>query len=160
MWTIHSELKWPLAEADKIKIERRKSHPEITIQQPLRWLHHRLHCMAISSQWSMIKGNIPAKNTVQCPTDAKNDNWVEELNYGTGFLSCQCIIHMMGGMARVISYDTPRDSKIKRFHKQDAHEGNSLFNWGNCRNRLAMTSVNLECHQILESINLNMEYGL
>jgi FtsP/CotA-like multicopper oxidase with cupredoxin domain len=39
--------------------------------------------------------------------------------YGDWFFHCHVLYHMMGGMARIFSYDTPRDERMKDFPVQE-----------------------------------------
>jgi hypothetical protein len=149
----------PLAEADKIKIEGGKV-TRITINN-LTMMHHPMHLHGHFFRVINDKGEYsPLKHTVNVPPMQKMTIEFEGTEYGDWFFHCHVLYHMMGGMARVISYDTPRDPRLKGFPlNKMLNEGNHFFNWGTAEIASHMTEVNLMSSNIRNQFNLNMEYG-
>lgn len=80
--------------------------------------------------------------------------------YGDWFFHCHILYHMMGGMARVFSYDTPRDPRMKRYLLSKlVHETNQFYSWGLMDIASHKTEVNLVSSNIRNQFNLNAEYG-
>jgi hypothetical protein len=149
----------PLAEADKIKIEGGKV-TRITLNN-LTMMHHPIHLHGHFFRVINANGEYsPLKHTVNVPPMQKITIEFEGTEYGDWFFHCHVLYHMMGGMARVISYDTPRDPRLKGFSlNKMLKEGNHYFNWGTAEVASHMTEINLRSSNIRNQFNLNMEYG-
>jgi len=66
----------------------------------------------------------------------------------------------MGGMARVFSYDTPRDPRMKRFPLSKLiKETNKYYFWGTGYAASQMASVELVLSNTRNQFNLGAEYG-
>ena len=75
--------------------------------------------------------------------------------YGDWFFHCHVLYHLMGGMARVFSYDTPRDNRMVDFSAQTlTHETDLYYSWG-----LARAGSNFN-ELFLTSSNIRNEFGL
>jgi len=149
----------PLAEADKIKIEGGKV-TRITLNN-LTMMHHPIHLHGHFFRVINANGEYsPLKHTVNVSPMQKITIEFEGTEYGDWFFHCHVLYHMMGGMARVISYDTPRDPRLKGFSlNKMLKEGNHYFNWGTAEVASHMTEINLRSSNIRNQFNLNMEYG-
>jgi CopA family copper-resistance protein len=149
----------PLAEADKIKIEGGKV-TRITLNN-LTMMHHPMHLHGHFFRVINDKGEYsPLKHTVNVPPMQKITIEFEGTEEGDWFFHCHVLYHMMGGMARVFSYDTPRDPRLIGFPlKKLIKESDEYFNWGTAEIASHMTEVNLMSSNIRNQFNLNAEYG-
>jgi len=149
----------PLAEADKIKIEAGKV-TRITLNN-LTMMHHPMHLHGHFFRVINDNGEYsPLKHTVNVPPMQKITIEFEGTEEGDWFFHCHVLYHMMGGMARVMSYDTPRDPRLNGFPlKNLLKESDEYFNWGTTEIASHMTEVNLMSSNIRNQFNLNVEYG-
>jgi hypothetical protein len=91
----------------------------------------------------------PLKHTVNVPPMQKVVIEFYNEEYGDWFFHCHVLYHMMGGMARVFSYDTPRDERMKPYPVQKLIDETDLYySWGLARagsnfNELFLTSSNI-----------------
>lgn len=149
----------PLAETDKIKIEEGKVNR--IILNNLTMMHHPMHLHGHFFRLLNKNGTYsPLKHTVNVPP--MNSVTIEFYGneYGDWFLHCHILYHMMGGMARVISYDTPRDSRMADAPLSKLiHETNIYYHLGMADIASHMTEVNLVSSNIRNQFNLNTEYG-
>lgn len=149
----------PLAETDKITIEEgqvtRMSLNNLTM------MHHPMHLHG--HFFRVINGNgeySPLKHTVNVPPMQKVTIEFYGNEYGDWFFHCHILYHMMGGMARVISYDTPRDPRLEPYPiSKLIHETNRFYSWGMADVASHNTSVNLTTSNIRNQFNFLMEYG-
>lgn len=80
--------------------------------------------------------------------------------YGDWFFHCHILYHMMGGMARIISYDTPRDPRMEGSPVSKlVHETNQYYNWGMLDAASHMSELNLVSSNLRNQFNLNAEFG-
>jgi hypothetical protein len=80
--------------------------------------------------------------------------------YGDWFFHCHILYHMMGGMARIYSYDTPRDARLKGSPVSElVHETNRYYAWGMVDIASHMTELNLVTSNIRNQFNVSAEYG-
>lgn len=149
----------PLAEADKIKIEGGKV-TRITLNN-LTMMHHPMHLHGHFFRVINENGEYsPLKHTVNVPPMEKITIEFEGSEEGDWFFHCHVLYHMMGGMARIFSYDTPRDPRLKDFPlKKLINESDEYFSWGTADIASHMTEVNLVSSNIRNQFNLNVEYG-
>jgi hypothetical protein len=67
---------------------------------------------------------------------------------------------MMGGMARVFSYDTPRDTRMKGFPVSElVAETNRYYSWGMVDAASHFTALRLTASNLRNQFNVSMEYG-
>ena len=67
---------------------------------------------------------------------------------------------MMGGMARIFSYDTPRDPRLKGHPVSKLiHETNQWYSWGLADVASHLTEINLVTSNLRNQFNLSAEYG-
>jgi FtsP/CotA-like multicopper oxidase with cupredoxin domain len=104
----------PLAETDKIKIKKGEV-TRITFNN-LTMMHHPMHLHG--HFFRVINENddySPLKHTVNVAPMQQVTIEFYGNEYGDWFFHCHILYHMMGGMARIFSYDTPRDMRLKNF---------------------------------------------
>ncbi len=149
----------PLAEADKIKIEKGEV-VRFTLNN-LTMMHHPMHLhghffrvVNENGDYSPLKHtvNVAPMEKVVIEFDAKEDSdW---------FFHCHVLYHMMGDMARVVSYDTIRDRRMKPYPlKKLLNEGNHYYNWGMIDLASHMSELNLVSSNTRNMFGLRMEYG-
>ncbi|MGM0946821.1 MAG: multicopper oxidase domain-containing protein [Bacteroidota bacterium] len=145
IWSLNGT---PLSETDKIKIKSGEV-TRITLNN-LTMMHHPMHLHG--HYFRVINKNgtrSPLKHTVNVP--AMQEITIEFYNeeYGDWFFHCHVLYHMMGGMARVFSYDTPRDERMEDYPVENLiHETDQYFHWGLARlgsnfNEVMLTSSNI-----------------
>ncbi len=149
----------PLAEADKIKIEGDEV-TRITLNN-LTMMHHPMHLHGHFFRVINENGEYsPLKHTVNVPAMQKVTIEFYGNEYGDWFFHCHILYHMLGGMARVISYDTPRDPRMKEHPLSNLlHETNQYYSWGMVDLASNNAAVNLTSSNIRNQFNLMMEYG-
>ncbi|MCM5662504.1 multicopper oxidase domain-containing protein [Galbibacter mesophilus] len=138
----------PLSETDKIKIKGGEV-TRITLNN-LTMMHHPMHLHG--HYFRVINENgerSPLKHTVNVPPMQKVVIEFYNEEYGDWFFHCHILYHMMGGMARVFSYDTPRDERMEDFPVQKLiDETDHYYSWGAARigsnfNELFLISSNI-----------------
>lgn len=138
----------PLSETDKIKIKSDEV-TRITLNN-LTMMHHPMHLHG--HYFRVINENgerSPLKHTVNVPPMQKMVIEFYNEEYGDWFFHCHILYHMMGGMARVFSYDTPRDERMKPYPVQNLiDETDHYYSWGMARtgsnfNELFLTTSNI-----------------
>ncbi|PHN92347.1 copper oxidase [Maribacter sp. 6B07] len=152
----------PLSEADNIKINN-KEVTRITFNN-LTMMHHPMHLHGHFFRVLNDNGEYsPLKHTVNVPpmqqvTIEFYGNDGDE--YGDWFFHCHILYHMMGGMARVVSYDTPRDSRMKDFPvSKIIDETNEWYSWGMADLASHTSGFNLVTSNIRNQFNVTLEYG-
>ena len=97
----------------------------------------------------------PLKHTVNVPPMQKVVIEFYNEEYGDWFFHCHVLYHMMGGMARVFSYDTPRDERMKPYPVQNLiDETDHYYSWGAARVGSNFNEL------LLMSSNIRNEFGL
>ena len=144
----------PLSETDKIKIKGGEV-TRITLNN-LTMMHHPMHLHG--HYFRVINENgerSPLKHTVNVPPMQKVVIEFYNEEYGDWFFHCHILYHMMGGMARVFSYDTPRDKRMADYPVQKlVDETDHYYSWG-----LARIGSNFN-ELLLTSSNIRNEFGL
>jgi CopA family copper-resistance protein len=144
----------PLSETDNIKIKGGEV-TRITLNN-LTMMHHPMHLHG--HYFRVINENgerSPLKHTVNVPPMQKVVIEFYNEEYGDWFFHCHVLYHMMGGMARVFSYDTPRDKRMAEFPaKKIIDETDHYYSWG-----LARAGSNFN-ELFLTSSNIRNEFGL
>ncbi|MCA1758965.1 MAG: multicopper oxidase domain-containing protein, partial [Bacteroidales bacterium] len=120
----------PLDESDKIKIEEGEI-TRITLNN-LTMMHHPMHLHGHFFRVINEHGEYsPLKHTVNVPPMEKITIEFYGNEYGDWFFHCHILYHMMGGMARIFSYDTPRDPRLEGHPVSELkHETNQYYSWG------------------------------
>lgn len=144
----------PLSETDKIKIKGGEV-TRITLNN-ITMMHHPMHLHG--HYFRVINENgerSPLKHTVNVPPMQKVVIEFYNEEYGDWFFHCHVLYHMMGGMARVFSYDTPRDERMQEFPVQKLiDETDHYYSWG-----MARTGSNFN-ELFLMTSNIRNEFGL
>lgn len=152
----------PLSEADNIKINN-KEVTRITFNN-LTMMHHPMHLHGHFFRVLNANGEYsPLKHTVNVPPMQKmtiefyGNNGDEA---GDWFFHCHILYHMMGGMARVVSYDTPRDPRMDEFPASKIiEETDKWYSWGLVDAASHTTGFNLMTSNIRNQFNASFEYG-
>lgn len=152
----------PLSEADNIKINN-KEVTRITFNN-LTMMHHPMHLHGHFFRVININGDYsPLKHTVNVPPMQKvtlefyGNNGDEA---GDWFFHCHILYHMMGGMARVMSYDTPRDPRMDEFPASKIiAETDKWYSWGLADIASNNTAINLTTSNLRNQFNASFEYG-
>ena len=144
----------PLSETDKIKIKGGEV-TRITLNN-LTMMHHPMHLHG--HYFRVINENgerSPLKHTVNVPPMQKVVIEFYNEEYGDWFFHCHVLYHMMGGMARVFSYDTPRDERMKPYPVQNLiDETDHYYSWGMLRGGSNFNEL------LLMSSSIRNEFGL
>lgn len=152
----------PLSEADKIKIKGNQV-TRVTFNN-LTMMHHPMHLHGHFFRVINENGEYsPLKHTVNVPPMKKiiiefyGNNGDE---HGDWFFHCHILYHMMGGMARVVSYDTPRDTRMKGYPVSTiVAETNKYYTWGMVDAASHTTALNVVSSNIRNQFNASFEYG-
>jgi len=149
----------PLAETDKIKIKEGQI-TRITFNN-LTMMHHPMHLHGHFFRVINENGEYsPLKHTVNVPPMQKVTIEFYGNEYGDWFFHCHILYHMMGGMARIFSYDTPRDPRLMGYPvSRLVHETNRFYSWGMIDIASNFTGISLVSSNIRNQFNLNAEYG-
>ncbi|WP_339918887.1 multicopper oxidase domain-containing protein [uncultured Flavobacterium sp.] len=149
----------PLAETDKIKIEGGQV-TRITLNN-LTMMHHPMHLHGHFFRVINKNGEYsPLKHTVNVPPMGNVTIEFYGNEYGDWFFHCHILYHMMGGMARVFSYDTPRDTRMKGFPVAKlVAETNRYYSWGMVDAASHFTALQLTASNLRNQFNVSMEYG-
>jgi len=149
----------PLSETDKIKIKGNQV-TRITLNN-LTMMHHPMHLHGHFFRVINKNGDYsPLKHTVNIPPMQQVTIEFYGNEYGDWFFHCHILYHMMGGMARVFSYDTPRDTRMNEFPaKTIVDETDIYYSWGLLDATSSMTAINLTTSNIRNQFNVSFEYG-
>ncbi|GAL64587.1 multicopper oxidase domain-containing protein [Algibacter lectus] len=155
VWSINGV---PLSETDKIKIKGGEV-TRITLNN-LTMMHHPMHLHG--HYFRVINENgerSPLKHTVNVPPMQKVIIEFYNEEYGDWFFHCHILYHMMGGMARVFSYDTPRDERMEAYPVQKLiNETDHYYSWGRARAGSNFTELNLMSSNIRNEFGLRAEF--
>ncbi|WP_046758209.1 MULTISPECIES: multicopper oxidase domain-containing protein [Kordia] len=148
----------PLSETDKIKIKSNEV-TRITFNN-LTMMHHPMHLHG--HYFRVINENgerSPLKHTVNVPPMQKVVIEFYNEEYGDWFFHCHILYHMMGGMARIFSYDTPRDERMKDFPVQKLiDETDHYYSWGLLRGGSNFNELFLMSSNIRNGFGLRAEF--
>ena len=149
----------PLSETDKIKIKESEV-TRITLNN-LTMMHHPMHLHGHFFRVLNKNGEYsPLKHTVNVPPMQQVTIEFYGNEYGDWIFHCHVLYHMMGGMARVFSYNTPRDKRMEDFpYSKLVHETNKFYSWGTLDAASHMSSINLVSSNIRNQFNLSAEVG-
>jgi len=149
----------PLAETDKIKIKGDQV-TRMTLNN-LTMMHHPMHLHGHFFRVINENGEYsPLKHTVNVPPMKEITIEFYGNEYGDWFFHCHILYHMEGGMARIISYDTPRDERLKEYPVSNLiKETNKWYSWGLLDVASHMTELNYVTSNIRNQFNITGEYG-
>lgn len=149
----------PLSETDNIKIEE----GQVTRMRlnNLTMMHHPMHLHGHFFRLINKNGEYsPLQHTVNVPPMEEITIEFYGNEYGDWFFHCHVLYHMMGGMARIFSYDTPRDERMKDYPVSNLiHETNTYYSWGTLDVASQMTGLELMTSNIRNQFNLSTEFG-
>tara|TARA_R110002049_G_scaffold116099_1_gene268409 strand:+ start:8073 stop:10448 length:2376 start_codon:yes stop_codon:yes gene_type:complete len=149
----------PLSETDNIKIEGDQV-TRITLNN-LTMMHHPMHLHGHFFRVINKNGEYsPLKHTVNVPPMQAVTIEFYGDEYGDWFFHCHILYHLMGGMARVMSYDTPPDVRMKGYPASIAVAETDLFySWGMLDVSSQNTTLNLVASNMRNQFNVSVEYG-
>ena len=149
----------PLSETDQIKINH-KEVTRITLNN-LTMMHHPMHLHGHFFRVINKNGEYsPLKHTVNVPPMQEVTIEFYGNEYGDWFFHCHILYHMMSGMARVISYDTPRDDRLNDYPISDLiSEADKYYTWAMVDVASHMTELNFATSNIRNQFNVMAEYG-
>ncbi len=149
----------PLSETDEIKIKEGEI-TRVTLNN-LTMMHHPMHLHGHFFRVLNKNGEYsPLKHTVNVPPMQEVTIEFYGNEYGDWIFHCHVLYHMMGGMARVFSYDTPLDERMAKFPKSKlVHETDLFYTWGTLDVASQMSALNLVSSNIRNQFNLTAEFG-
>ncbi|MBU1373878.1 MAG: multicopper oxidase domain-containing protein [Bacteroidetes bacterium] len=149
----------PLSEADKIKIEG--DHVTRITFNNLTMMHHPMHLHGHFFRVINENGEYsPLKHTVNVPPMSKITIEFYGNEYGDWFFHCHILYHLEAGMARVVSYGTPRDSRMKEFPESTViAETDKFYTWGIVDAASNLGRLNLFSSNIRNQFNFISEVG-
>ena len=155
-WSINGV---PLSEADKIKIKKGEV-VRITLNN-LTMMHHPMHLHGHFFRVLNENGEYsPLKHTVNVAPMQKVVFEFAAVESGDWFFHCHILYHMMSGMARVFSYDTPRDIRLEDFPLTNiTNEAEHIYTWGEVSATSHMTELNATAANLRNQFTLMGEYG-
>jgi hypothetical protein len=149
----------PLSETDNIKIKEGEV-TRITLNN-LTMMHHPMHLHGHFFRVINKNGDYsPLKHTVNVPPMQQVAIEFYGNEYGDWFFHCHILYHLMGGIARVFSYNTPRDPRLKGYPVSKlVHETDRIYTWGIANIASQMSAVNLVSSNIRNQFNFSAAYG-
>ena len=149
----------PLSETDKINIKGNQV-TRITLNN-LTMMHHPMHLHGHFFRVINKNGEYsPLKHTVNVPPMQEVTIEFYGSEYGDWFFHCHILYHMMGGMARVISYYTPRDVRMKGYPVADLiAETNKYYTWGIVDAASNYRALNILTSNIINQFNTTFKYA-
>lgn len=156
VWSINGV---PLNETDKIKIEQ-GTIVRITLNN-LTMMHHPMHLHGHFFRVLNANGEYsPLKHTVNVAPMQKVVIEFEATEYGDWFFHCHVLYHMNSGMARIFSYDTPRDPRLAGYPlRKLQNEAGHYFVWSEVTAASHMAEFYTTATNIRNQFILQGEYG-
>ncbi|WP_373056670.1 multicopper oxidase domain-containing protein [Zunongwangia sp. H14] len=156
VWSINGV---PLSETDKIKIEQ-GTVARITLNN-LTMMHHPMHLHGHFFRVLNKNGEYsPLKHTVDVAPMQKVVIEFDASETGDWFFHCHILYHLNSGMARVFSYDTPRDERLKEYPLANlTTEANHMYTWGEVTAASHMTELYTTATNIRNQFIFRGEYG-
>jgi CopA family copper-resistance protein len=149
----------PLSEADVIPIHvnqiTRITYNNLTMMHHPMHLHgHFFRVINANGEYSPLKHTVNVAPMQQVTIEVLGDE------SGDWFLHCHVLYHLVGGMARVVSYGTPRDPRMQGYPASTAVRGtDQYYTWGLLGVASHMGTLNLVSSNIRNQFNLNVENG-
>lgn len=156
VWSINGV---PLSETDKIKIQKGEV-VRITLNN-MTMMHHPMHLHGHFFRVLNENGKYsPLKHTVNVAPMQKVVIEFDANESGDWFFHCHILYHVNSGMARVFSYDTPRDKRLKNYPLSNlTNEANHMFTWGEVTGASHMTELYYTATNLRNQFTLRGEYG-
>jgi FtsP/CotA-like multicopper oxidase with cupredoxin domain len=149
----------PLSEGDKIKINQGEV-VRVTLNN-LTMMHHPMHLHGHFFRVINEHGEYsPLKHTVNVAPMQMVVIEFDANEYGDWFFHCHILYHMDAGMARIFSYGTPRDERMRGYPLRIlTNMSNHFFTWGIADVASHMSEVHITTANIRNQFNLKAEYG-
>ncbi|MFD2512466.1 multicopper oxidase domain-containing protein [Pontibacter locisalis] len=149
----------PLKEADKIKILQGEV-VRITLNN-LTMMHHPMHLHGHFFRVINEHGEYsPLKHTVNVAPMQKVVIEFDANEYGDWFFHCHILYHLDSGMARIFSYDTVRDPRLKGYPLRIlTNKSNHFFFWGAVDAASHMGETRMVLSNLRNQFTLSAEYG-
>ncbi|WP_345160354.1 multicopper oxidase domain-containing protein [Pontibacter saemangeumensis] len=149
----------PLKEADKIKILKGEV-VRITLNN-LTMMHHPMHLHGHFFRVINEHGEYsPLKHTVNVAPMQKVVLEFDANDYGDWFFHCHILYHLDAGMARIFSYDTVRDPRLKGYPLRIlTNKSNHFFFWGAVDAASHMGETRMVLSNLRNQFTLSAEYG-
>ena len=156
VWSINGV---PLSESDKIIIKQGEV-VRMTLNN-LTMMHHPMHLHGHFFRVLNKNGEYsPLKHTVNVAPMQKVVIEFDANEYGDWFFHCHVLYHMETGMARVISYDSPKDERMKRFPLANLTKAtNHLFTWAELTAASHKGEFFATTTNVRNQVRLRGEYG-
>ncbi|PVW13581.1 multicopper oxidase domain-containing protein [Marixanthomonas spongiae] len=156
VWSINGV---PLSETDKIKIKKGEV-VRITMNN-LTMMHHPMHLHGHFFRVLNKNGDYsPLKHTVDVAPMQKVVIEFDANETGDWFFHCHILYHLNSGMARVFSYDTPRDTRLKGYPLTNlTNEADHIYTWGEVTAASHMTEFSATATNIRNQFSVLGEYG-
>ncbi len=149
----------PLSETDDISINGDEV-TRITFNN-LTMMHHPLHLHGHFFRVINKNGEYsPLKHTVNVPPMKEVTIEFYNSEAGDWLFHCHILYHMMSGMTRIFSYDTPRDPRMQAYPVSNLiAETNRWYSWGTLDAASHMGELNLMTSNLRNQFGLLVEYG-
>ena len=152
----------PLSEADNIEIKGNEI-TRITFNN-LTMMHHPMHLhghffrvISKNGDYSPLKHTVNVAPMQEITIEFSGNDGDE---HGDWFLHCHILYHMMSGMSRVVSYDTPRDPRMAKYPiKNLMKEADQFYVWSTLDVASHMAAFNFVASNIRNQFNVAAEYG-
>ncbi len=152
----------PLSEADNIKIKSgevtRMTFNNLTMMHhPMHFHGHFFRVINKNGAYSPLKHtvNVPPMQEITIEFSGNNGD-----EYGDWFFHCHILYHMMSGMARVVSYETPRDPRMANYPVSKLiKEADQFYSWATLDAASHMTEFSFTASNIRNQFNVAAEYG-
>jgi len=156
VWSINGV---PLSETDKIKISQGEV-VRITLNN-LTMMHHPMHLHGHFFRVLNENGEYsPLKHTVNVAPMQKVVIEFDASEEGDWFFHCHVLYHMNSGMARIFSYDTPRDQRLERYPLTNlTNEADHIFTWGELSVASHMAELYATATNVRNQFSVMGEYG-
>ncbi|MDN6280875.1 MAG: multicopper oxidase domain-containing protein [Psychroflexus sp.] len=151
-----------LSETDKIKIKgdeiTRITYKNLTMMHHPMHLHgHFFRVINKNGEYSPLKHTVNVPPMQEMTIEFSGNNGDE---YGDWFLHCHILYHMNSGMDRIISYDTPRDPRMKEHPVSNLiNETDLFYTWSLVDVASHMASFDFVASNIRNQFNVSAEYG-
>lgn len=156
IWSMNGKT---LSEVDKIKIKKGEV-VRVTLNNKTM-MHHPMHLHGHFFRVLNENGEYsPLKHTVDVEPMKSITIEFDAVETGDWFFHCHVLYHMKGGMARVFSYGTPRDPRLKKFALANVlNTDKAWFTWARLTGASHLGSVELTSSNTRNQVNLGVEYG-
>ena len=156
VWMIDGKV---LSKEDKILVK--KGEKVRFIMNNNTMMHHPMHLHGHFFRVLNKNGShSPFKHTVDIPPFESVTIEFDANEYGDWFFHCHVLYHMSSGMARVVSYNTPREASLKDFpYEKVLTHDQEIFHWytGGVASNMGKLAYNAE--NTFNSIKTELSFG-